>query len=83
MEPYSSSVIELDIVAAPSPNTVIKGSIASPSTIAHIVAQKYVMHTPLYRQEQELKKQNIQLSRQTMANWCRRLVKGNILANAR
>ena len=57
------------IVTAPSPNPVIKGSIASPSTIAHIIAQKYVMHAPLYRQEQELKKQNIQLSRQTMANW--------------
>lgn len=37
--------------------------------IAHIMVQKFVMASPLYRQEQELNRSGIQLSRQTMSNW--------------
>ncbi len=37
--------------------------------MAHIAVQKFVMGSPLYRQEQELKRRNILLSRQTMSNW--------------
>lgn len=33
------------------------------------MTQKFVMGAPLYRQEQELKRQGIPLSRQTMSNW--------------
>lgn len=57
------------IVKAPMPEPVIKGSAASPSAVAHIMTQKYVTYTPLYRQEQEFDRQGIALSRQTMANW--------------
>ena len=38
-------------------------------SIAHIMVQKFVMASPLYRQEQELNRSGIQLSRQTMSNW--------------
>lgn len=48
---------------------VIKGSFASPETIAHLMTQKFVMGSPLYRQEKELKQNGIMLSRQTMSNW--------------
>jgi hypothetical protein len=48
---------------------VIKGSFASPEAIAHIMTQKFVMGSPLYRQEQELNRNGIQLSRNTMSNW--------------
>ena len=48
---------------------VIKGSFASPEAIAHIMTQKFLMYSPLYRQEQELKRQGIELTRQTMSNW--------------
>jgi transposase len=48
---------------------VIKGSFASPETIAHIMTQKFVMGSPLYRQEKELKQNGVMLSRQTMSNW--------------
>ena len=48
---------------------VISGSYASPEAIAHIMVQKFVMVSPLYRQEQELNRSGIQLSRQTMSNW--------------
>ena len=33
------------------------------------MTQKFVMGCPLYRQEQEISRQGIQLSRQTMSNW--------------
>jgi transposase len=57
------------IVKAPMPEPVIKGSLASPSSVAHIMTQKYVMCAPLYRQEQDWKRRGVSLSRQTMANW--------------
>jgi len=57
------------IIKAEMPNPVIKGSFASPEAIAHIMTQKFVMGVPLYRQEQELFRNGIQLSRQTMSNW--------------
>ena len=47
----------------------IPGSFATPEAAAHLMVQKFVMGAPLYRQEQELKRQGIPLSRQTMFNW--------------
>jgi transposase len=61
------------ILKAPMPRPVIKGSIASPSAVAHIMHEKYVTGTPLYRQEAEWQRQGVSLSRQTMANW---IIKG-------
>ena len=57
------------ILKAFLPEPVIKGGFASPETIAHIAVQKYMMASPLYRQEQEWKQKGILLSRQTMSNW--------------
>jgi transposase len=57
------------MVKAAMPEPVIHGSLASPSAVAHIMTQKYVMCAPLYRQEQDWKRQGVSLSRQTMANW--------------
>jgi len=57
------------IIKAPEPEPIIKGSAASPSSVAHIITQKYVNAVPLYRQEQEFLMNGILLSRQTMANW--------------
>ena len=57
------------VVETPQPNPVIKGSFASAEAIAHLMTQKFVMHSPLYRQEQELKQKGIELTRQTMSNW--------------
>jgi transposase len=57
------------IVKADMPAPVIKGGFASSETIAHIASQKFMMASPLYRQEQEWKQNGIQLSRQTMSNW--------------
>lgn len=57
------------VIKAPVKNAVIKGGFASPETVAYIMTQKYLMDIPLYRQENDFKRKDIQLSRQTMANW--------------
>lgn len=57
------------IVKADMPVPVIKGGFASPEAISHIAVQKFMMASPLYRQEQEWRQKGIYLSRQTMANW--------------
>ena len=61
--------IETPVVQAPREKNIIPGGFATPEAIAHIVTQKFVMASPLYRQEQELKRMGISLSRQTMSNW--------------
>ena len=57
------------VVSTPKLPAVIPGSYASSEAIAHIMTQKFVMGSPLYRQEQELNRAGIMLSRQTMSNW--------------
>ena len=61
--------IETPVVKAPREKSIIPGSFATAEAIAHIMTQKFVMGSPLYRQEQELNRQGISLSRQTMSNW--------------
>ena len=60
---------ETPVVRAPHEKSIIPGSFATAEAIAHIMTQKFVMASPLYRQEQELNRQGIPLSRQTMSNW--------------
>lgn len=60
------------VIKAVMPQPVIKGGFAAPETIAHIAVQKFMMASPLYRQEQEWKQNGILLSRQTLSNWLMR-----------
>ena len=57
------------IVKAPMPYPAFPTSLASPSAVAYIIDKKYDDGMPLYRLEQQFNRQNIPLSRQTMANW--------------
>ena len=57
------------IIKAKMPNPILPGSLASPSILAYIIDQKYTNSMPLYRQEKQLSRLGIGLSRQTMANW--------------
>ena len=59
---------EVPVIKAAVPNAVIKGGFASPETVAYIITQEYLMDIPLYRQEQDFKRKDILLSRQTMSN---------------
>ena len=60
---------ETPVVKTPKEKSIIPGSFATPEAIAHIMTQKFVMGSPLYRQEQEINRKGIHLSRQTMSNW--------------
>ncbi|CQR74728.1 Transposase IS66 family protein [Sporomusa ovata DSM 2662] len=57
------------IEKSPMPYPVIQHSMASPTTVAWVMHQKYVNALPLYRQEKEWQTLGVNLSRSTMANW--------------
>ena len=66
---------DVTVVTAKAPTPVFSGSLATAESIAHIAVQKFVMHAPLYRQEQDWARREIHLSRQTMSNWLVRATK--------
>jgi len=57
------------IYKAETPPPLMKRSMASPASVADVMTKKYVDGLPLYRQEQIWKRNGIQLSRNTLANW--------------
>jgi transposase len=61
--PYDS------IYCAAVPAPVLTHSFASPSIVAWIMYQKYMMSMPLYRQEKDFKRMGAELKRDMMANW--------------
>ena len=58
-----------EIVRAPHPKSLLRGSLVSPSLEAAVMNAKYVNAVPLYRQEQEFLRYGLHISRQNMANW--------------
>lgn len=58
-----------EIVRAPHPGCLLRGSLVSPSLEAAVLNAKYVNAVPLYRQEQEFARYGLHISRQNMANW--------------
>ena len=61
--------IETPVVKAAREPNFSPGSFATPEAVAHLMVQKFVMGSPLYRQENEFKRQGVALKRQTMSNW--------------
>ena len=57
------------IVKAEHPKEMLSGSIATPSLVSAVINGKYTNAIPLYRQEQEFARNDVNISRQTMANW--------------
>ena len=58
-----------EIVRAPRPECLLRGSLVSASLEAAVMNTKYVNAVPLYRQEQEFERYSLHISRQNMANW--------------
>ena len=58
-----------DVIKAPHPQALLRGSLVSPSLEAAVMNAKYVNAVPLYRQEQEFGRYGLHISRQNMANW--------------
>lgn len=54
---------------APTNAPLLQHSMASPSSVAWTMYQKYVNHVPLYRQEKDFKNLGMELSRSTLSNW--------------
>ena len=54
---------------APVAPSVIAHSLASASTVAYVMDQKYRFAKTLYRMEQEWRDLGVDISRQTMSNW--------------
>ena len=58
-----------EVIKAPHPQALLRGSLVSPSLEAAVMNAKYVNAVPLYRQEQEFGRCGLHISRQNMANW--------------
>ena len=61
--------VESNFKTAMGTPALIEKSLVSPSMMAYIMNQKFSCAMPLFRQEQELKRMGVKLSRQTMSNW--------------
>jgi transposase len=61
------------VTAAPVPAAVIDGGLAAPGLLAWVATSKYADHLPLYRLEQIAARQDVILSRSTLAEWVGRL----------
>ncbi len=57
------------LVSVAAPPRLLKHSLASPATVAAVMTQKYVDGIPLARQEKIWKREGVELSRATLANW--------------
>ena len=57
------------IVRADRPADLLRNSIVTPSLEAAVLNGKYVNALPLYRIEQEFKRNDVNIARQVMANW--------------
>ncbi len=58
-----------EVIKAPHPGYLLKGSLVSPSLEAAVINAKYANAVPLYRQEKEFERYGLHISRQNMANW--------------
>lgn len=67
------------IIKTIAPPSLMNHSLASPSTVAHVMYQKYMQGIPLYRQEKDWERMGIMLSRATMANWVIRCAEDYLL----
>ena len=56
-------------ITAESPSPILKHSLASPSTVAYIMTQKFAYAMPYYRMESEWLQEGVKLPRARMAYW--------------
>lgn len=57
------------IIKADHPKEMLDGSIATPSVVLAVIHSKYTNAVPLYRQEQGFARNDVNISRQTIASW--------------
>lgn len=54
---------------ASAPNRVIPQGLPGPRLLAHVVVSKFADHLPLYRQSVIYKREGVDISRSTLADW--------------
>ena len=66
---YACRTCEGAVLAAPAPERLIDGGMASDALVAHVLVSKYGDSLPLYRQSQMLARQGVTLDRSTLSKW--------------
>lgn len=66
---YACKNCGMESVPEDAPVRLIEGSKVSSSVVAGIASNKFMMDIPLYRQEKDLNRQGIMISRANMSNW--------------
>jgi len=66
---YACRGCEGTIIQAGAPARLIEGGLPTERMVASVLVAKYADHLPLYRQEQILARQGIEIDRSTLANW--------------
>src|SRR5262245_34279081 len=66
---YACSCCKDGVVTAPTASGPIAGGLAAPGLLAHVIVSKFVEHMPLYRQQDELDRAGILISRSTLCGW--------------
>ena len=56
-------------IMSPAPEAAVEGVKATAALLAWLLCQKYVLHLPLYRQEDAFARLGVALSRQTLCDW--------------
>jgi len=54
---------------APAPKVAVEGVTATPALLAWLLCQKYVLHLPLYRQEEFFQQAGLFIRRSTLCDW--------------
>jgi transposase len=78
---YACSCCKDGVTTAPAASGPIAGGLAAPGLLAHVLVSKFVEHMPLYRQQDELARADILISRSTLCGWleqCAQLFKPRV-----
>lgn len=67
--PVISVGLEHELIRIPVTGQLLSRSFATASLAAEIMYNKFVLGLPLYRQEEDFYRNDVPVSRQTMANW--------------
>jgi transposase len=66
---YACSCCKDGVSTAPTASGPIAGGLAAPGLLAFVAVSKFVEHMPLYRQQDELARANVLISRSTLCGW--------------
>src|SRR5215831_19100443 len=66
---YACTCCKDGVTTAPIASGPIAGGLATPGLLAFVIVRKFVEHMPLYRQQDELARADVLISRSTLCGW--------------